>query len=447
MGRLVWLGFALLVGVTVASLCTANITADHVLDVCGIVPCLVLFAAAFRHSRLQKRELERRVDERTAELQRSQEQLLQAQKMDAIGRLAGGVAHDFNNLLTVILGGVELLAETSDDETLLDIKTAGERAAGLTRQLLAFSRQQVLAPKVIHIGEAIAGMDKLLRRALGEQVTFSTSVTAGTQPFRADPGQLGQVLLNLAVNARDAMPKGGTLQISAETIAILSPSPLLPAGVYTRVSVADTGTGMDEATRARIFEPFFTTKGPGKGTGLGLATVFGIIRQSGGAIEVTSELGAGTTFHIYFPVTEAKQTQQIKPIRIAAPRGTESILLVEDEEGVRSLVRRALVRAGYHVLEAADGEEALRVARAHAGTIDLLLSDVMMPRMSGGELLARVTPERPTMKVLFMSGYTDDMIDHCGIDRDFAFIPKPVTSDQLMHKVRDVLDHSRGRTQ
>ncbi|MFT3694796.1 MAG: ATP-binding protein [Kofleriaceae bacterium] len=438
-----WLGFVLLVGVTAASIFTTDVRVDHFLDLAGVVPVVIIFAAAFRQSRATKRELERRVAERTDALERSQAQLLQAQKMDAIGRLAGGIAHDFNNLLTVILGGIELLEEEHDVGTLQDVKMAATRASGLTRQLLAFSRKQVLAPKTVHVAEAIAGMDKLLHRAVGETVTLDVIVAPDTQPFRVDPGQLGQVLLNLAVNARDAMPKGGTLAIAAETIAVLAPTATLGVGVYTRLRVSDNGTGMDAATCARVFEPFFTTKGPGKGTGLGLATVFGIVQQSGGTIEVASELGRGTTFTLHFPVTEKKATARIAQIQTALPRGCESILLVEDEEGVRALVKRALMRAGYRVLEAANGEEALQVARAHPGTIDLLVSDVVMPRMSGGDLLRNVAPDRPTMKVLFMSGYTADMIDQTGIDRDFAFIQKPVTSELLMHKVRDVLDRAQ----
>ncbi len=390
-------------------------------------------------------ELESRVLARTEELARSQEQLLQAQKMEAVGRLAGGVAHDFNNLLTIIIGHTDLLCEELDEANpirtdLVEVRDAAERAAGLTRQLLAFSRRQVLAPKLVNLDDIIAGMHKLLRRVIGEDVELRLVGAQQVGAVRVDPGQMEQVLMNLAVNARDAMPRGGTLVLETAAIELDGTVHDLPAGSYTMVSVRDSGTGMDDETKHRIFEPFFTTKGPGKGTGLGLATVFGIVQQSGGAIEVISQLAVGTTFRLYFPVAQGRATAQQAPIKAALPRGTESVLLVEDEDGVRSLFSNALTRAGYRVIEASNGEQALAVAASHPGPIDLLLSDVVMPKMSGRELLARVAEARPTMKVLFMSGYTDDMIIHHGIDRDFAFIQKPVTAEQLMHKVRAVLE-------
>jgi two-component system, cell cycle sensor histidine kinase and response regulator CckA len=443
--------------IALALLTIVNLGTDaRWIHVIGTIASFAILAAVFTRSRRRFRQMEAklqqlnaeladRVAERTDELERSQEQLLHAQKMEAVGRLAGGIAHDFNNLMTVILGHTEILGEALPEgdparADLEDVKVAGERAAALTRQLLAFSRQQVLAPKVVSMNDVIAGTHKLLSRVIGEDVELRTIESTTAQPVCVDRGQIEQVLMNLAVNARDAMPRGGTLTLEISSTELDGSQLNLKAGHYTTVAVTDTGHGMNELTKARIFEPFFTTKAPGKGTGLGLSTVFGIVRQSGGAVAVDSEPGKGATFTLYFPVASADRTTSARVPRPALPRGTESVLLVEDEEGVRSLVRKALSRSGYRVLEASDGEQALRVAEEHSGEIDLLLSDVVMPRMSGGELLAKVAVARPRMKVLFMSGYTDDTIIHHGIDRDFAFIQKPVTSDQLMRKIRSVLE-------
>jgi len=380
-----------------------------------------------------------------------EEQLRQSQKMEAVGQLAGGIAHDFNNLLTAILGSTQLLLHNTPAgdprrEDAEEIRHAGLRAAELTRQLLAFSRRQVLAPKVLDLNAVVATMDRMLRRLLGEDVELVTSLQPAAGAVNADPGQLEQVLLNLAVNARDAMPGGGRLSIGTTRVT-LQEEPAerrhrMPAGDYVCLAVADTGVGMDETTQAHLFEPFFTTKEVGKGTGLGLATVYGIVKQSGGYIWVYSEVGHGTTVKVYLPrvpgVAEAPApAAEPKPVR----GGHETVLLVEDATPVRALARRSLEARGYRVLDAADGPSALDLSARHGGGIDILVTDVVMPGMSGRELAERLAPERPRMKVLYTSGFTDDAMVRQGVlNAGVAFLQKPFVPDTLARKVREVLD-------
>jgi len=377
-------------------------------------------------------------------------QFLQAQKMESVGRLAGGVAHDFNNLLTVINSSAEFaLAELKEGDPLRDdleqILASGVRAAGLTRQLLAFSRKQVLQPAVLNLNTLVEAAEKMLKRLIGEDVDLALALAKDLGPVRADPGQIEQVIVNLAVNARDAMPTGGMLTIETADVeldeAYASQHAGASPGPYVLLAISDTGTGMDEATRTRIFEPFFTTKEAERGTGLGLSTVYGIVRQSGGSIWVYSEIGAGTTFKIYLPrVAEPADDVRAGPAQ-APTRGTETVLVVEDDKALRRAARRILSSAGYTVLEAADGAEALRVLEGHAGPLHLLLTDVVMPGLSGREVAERLCALRPGLKVLFSSGYTDDSILRHGVlDRSVHFIAKPFTRAALTRKVRDVLD-------
>jgi two-component system cell cycle sensor histidine kinase/response regulator CckA len=382
-----------------------------------------------------------------------EEQLRQAQKMEAIGQLAGGVAHDFNNLLTVITGYSDLATRKLQREDPLrrnieEIKKAGDRAASLTRQLLAFSRKQVLQPKVLDLNAVISELEKMLRRLIGEDVELRTALESGLGSIKADPGQIEQVIMNLAVNARDAMPAGGKLLIETENVSLSEEYAgqhiAVTPGSYVMLAVSDTGTGMDEKTKARIFEPFFTTKELGKGTGLGLSTVYGIVKQSGGSLWVYSEVGRGTTFKVYLPrVDENAQEYRQATDTGEVLQGTETILLAEDEEIVRTLAREILESYGYQVLEAANGGAALLICERHTGAIDLLITDVIMPEMSGRELSERLSQLRPAMKVLYMSGYTDDAIIHQGVlDTGANFIQKPFSPDALAQKVREVLDKS-----
>ncbi len=379
-----------------------------------------------------------------------QSQFLQAQKMESVGRLAGGVAHDFNNLLTAINGTADLamLGLREDDPLLGDlreIRRAGDRAAALTRQLLAFSRKQVLEPAVLSLTTLIADLERMLRRLISEDVTLEIASEPDLGQVKADPGQLEQVLVNLVVNARDAMPQGGTVRIATRNVdldeAFTRMHPGVPPGAYVELAVSDTGAGMDEATAERIFEPFFTTKGAGKGTGLGLSTVFGIVTQSGGSIHVASEPGCGTRFTIHLPRVSAGDTV----VRHSPPQpvggGTETVLVVEDEDGLRKVAVRALTAAGYRVLVAANGADALQLLEREPRPVHLMLTDVIMPGMSGRELADRLQGIRPATRVLFTSGYAPDVITHHGaLDEDLHFIGKPYTIAELKAKVRQVLD-------
>jgi two-component system cell cycle sensor histidine kinase/response regulator CckA len=379
-----------------------------------------------------------------------EEQFRQAQKMEAVGKLAGGVAHDFNNLLTVILGYSDLLAEKLDpgslqSEELDEIRTAGERAASLTRQLLAFSRQQVLERKVLDVNDLIADVEKMLRRLIGEDVELVTVLSPALRRVFADAGQLEQVIMNLAVNARDAMPHGGRLTIETENVELDEAYARLHAtvrpGSYVMIAVSDTGVGMNGETLAHMFEPFFTTKERGKGTGLGLATVYGIVKQSGGYVWVYSEVGKGTTFKIYLPlVEEGAETEPVPAAEPAALHGSETVLLVEDEQSVRTLSRSILEGYGYTVLEAASGKEGLEVARHYARPIDLVLTDVVMPEMGGSDMASRLEALRPGVRVLYMSGYTDDAVFRHGLlEKGRVFLQKPFTPETLARKVREAL--------
>jgi PAS domain S-box-containing protein len=380
-----------------------------------------------------------------------EDQLRQAQKMEAVGRLAGGVAHDFNNLLTAILGSNDLLLETLPPNhpgaaDALETRKAALRAADLTRQLLAFSRQQVLAPRVLSINGVVADMDRMLRRLIGEDVDLRTILAADVGAVRADLGQLEQVILNLAVNARDAMPQGGKLTIETSNVdldeAYGAAHAAVQPGPYVSLAVSDTGSGMDVATQARIFEPFFTTKPKGKGTGLGLATVYGIVKQSGGHISVDTEPDRGTSFKIYLPrVAAAVEAAEAPQPGGASLRGSETVLLVEDQEEVRRLTSRLLEARGYRVLVAADGHEALSMAESLAGPLHLLVTDVVMPHLSGREVALLLAPQHPAMRVLYLSGYADESIVRHGVlEPGVAFLQKPFTADALARKVRAVLD-------
>jgi PAS domain S-box-containing protein len=383
-----------------------------------------------------------------------EEQLQQAQKMEAVGMLAGGVAHDFNNLLTIITGYGQLIlnnAATLDPNrhSAEQIIKAGERAAALTGQLLAFSRRQTQQRKVIEVNQLVTGMSAMLRRLIGEDVDLRLSLRPDVGRVSMDPGQLEQVIMNLVVNARDAMPRGGSLVIETGCVHLddgggsVRALPVRP-GHYALLAVSDTGTGMDSHTQARLFEPFFTTKHSGKGTGLGLSTVLGIVKQSGGSLEVDSEPGRGTAVKVYLPRIEQPVTVESPAVNAHARRGAETILLVEDEEMVRSLVSDALRRDGYRVLDAGGPVEAQRIAAGHEGPIDLLITDVVMPKLSGRELAEDLARQRREMKVLYMSGYTDAAVLNAGLaQKEVAFLQKPFTPAELSHKVREVLE---GRT-
>ncbi len=378
-----------------------------------------------------------------------EEKFRQAHKMEAIGRLSGGIAHDFNNLLGVIIGYAEILQEhvpgtgplrVSADE----IVKAGNRAASLTRQLLAFSRQQVLALEVLDLNHIVTDIEKMLRRVIGEDIELTASLDPQLGRVKADHGQIEQLFLNLAVNARDAMPEGGKLRIETQSFEMndeyvrLYPFPV-KTGLYARVTVKDTGVGMDVATQARIFEPFFTTKEKGKGTGLGLSTVYGVVKQSGGYIEVQSEPGDGASFIMHFPIVATGEVEPKILTEVKSPeRGNETILLVEDEESLRILSRNLLELGGYRVLEACNGEEALEMATKNAGSIDLLLTDIIMPGINGWELSKRLVEMMPQLKVVYMSGYTGQAV---GENRDSGkpihFLQKPYSRESLTQKVRE----------
>jgi signal transduction histidine kinase len=401
------------------------------------------------------RELEDRTERKRAEeaLRQSEKQFRQSQKMEAVGRLAGGIAHDFNNLLTVIMGYSQVLLTELGPQHPLRGKTeetlkAGERAATLIRQLLTFSSKQPLDPKILSLNAAVMSLESLLRRLIGEDIQFVCTLDPTNGRLRADQAQLEQVLVNLVVNARDAMPKGGTLTIETTQVELTrSPvyhlTPLLP-GPYVRLTVSDTGCGMDRNTQSHIFEPFFTTKGEGKGSGLGLSTVYAIVTQCGGAIDVTSRVGHGTRFDLYFPRAESDvlTTSPVQPLG-QARRGTETILLVEDEPSVRMLVRDELRKLGYRVLEAKNGIEACLLATQQAGAFQLLLTDVVMPGMAGRELAQHLSVIKPDLRTLFISGYMDDVGIMAGQEEGMSsFLQKPFTPEVLARAVRNLLDAS-----
>jgi nitrogen-specific signal transduction histidine kinase/CheY-like chemotaxis protein len=383
-------------------------------------------------------------------LRKSEEHLRQSQKMEALGRLAGGIAHDFNNLLTAIIGYSSLLydrlaGDESAIDQVLEIKTAGERATSLTQQLLAFSRHQVLQPKVLDLNAIVADFDRMLRRLVGERIKVAVDCEPALRQVRADPGEIGRAIMNLSLNARDAMPEGGTLTIETANVTLTEvdvPNKELAPGRYVMMAVRDTGVGIDAEVRAHIFEPFFTTKDTGKGTGLGLATVLGIVEQSGGAIRCESEPGRGTTFAIFLPAVAEAVDKGAHPAGFLAkaPKGSEVILLVEDEDAVRKLARMILEASGYVVLEARNGREGLALCEAHAGPIDLLVSDVVMPELGGRELAEGALKLRPGMKVMFMSGHTQDVILKEGVQKGTAFLQKPFTAVEIAQKVRETLD-------
>jgi len=383
-------------------------------------------------------------------LRQSEVELRQAQKMDAVGKLAGGVAHDFNNMMTAVVGFSSIILERLEDAHPLrrhveEIKRAGERASAMTHQLLAFSRKQVLQPRVLDLNTVIVEVEKLLQHLIGEDVELVSALEPELEPIEADPGQLEQVIMNLAINARDAMPAGGRLTFETANVELDEDDAFrrqVEPGPCVLLAVSDTGVGMTPETIPQIFEPFFTTKEEGEGTGLGLATVFGIVKQTGGDIRVESEPGRGTTFKIYLP--QARTPLERLPSISAGTRpsrGSETILLVEDEELVRNLEREVLEQSGYTVLEAGSPSQALELADDHHGAIDLLLTDVVMPHLSGPELAEQLGAQRPTMKILYTSGYAANMIAQQGVlEPGTAFIPKPLTPTSLTHKVREVLD-------
>ncbi|MDH3675497.1 MAG: ATP-binding protein, partial [Anaerolineae bacterium] len=382
-----------------------------------------------------------------------EEQLRQSQKMEAIGKLTGGIAHDFNNLLTVITGYSEFILHHNFNDPhqfhqdVQQIRNAAERAASLTRQLLAFSRQQILELRVLDLNDTVSNITKMLRRLIGEDIELITILNPVLNKVKADPGQLDQILLNLAVNARDAMPRGGQLTIETANVdldaAYARRHADVTPGAYVMLAVTDTGAGMDKETQSHIFEPFFTTKEPGKGTGLGLATIYGIVKQSGGHIWVYSEPGQGTMFKIYLPrVDELAEVADRDHVTAEITPSVETVLLVEDEESVRKLAYRILHNIGFNVLNASNGSEALQMCERHQGPIHLLVTDLVMPGgMSGYDLAQRLMPLFPNIKILYMSGYADDSIVHQGVlDTGAAFLQKPFTPEALARKAREVLD-------
>jgi nitrogen-specific signal transduction histidine kinase/CheY-like chemotaxis protein len=380
-----------------------------------------------------------------------EQQFRHAQKMEAVGQLAGGVAHDFNNLLTAILGFAELMrydlpVGDFQRDSLDEITHAANRAAALTRQLLAFSRQQVLQPRAIDVNGIVVGLEKMLQRIIGDDVIFDVELKASPGDVLVDPGQLEQVILNLCVNARDAMPTGGRIAIETTNVHLdatdMPGQGQVSAGAYVMLSVTDTGTGMTEEVRRHLFEPFFTTKSQGKGTGLGLATVYGIIKQSGGHLRVDSELEKGSKFHVCLP--ELGDGQESLPLDLAPSDpfgGDESVLLVEDDDVVRQLAKAVLERSGYRVTEASGAQSALRMAENELEGFALLITDVVMPNGSGLELAKRLRVTNATMRTLFMSGHTDDtLLKHGGLSPDVSLLQKPFAPDDLLEKVREVLD-------
>ena len=413
---------------------------------------LGLFASARLHTQ-RRRQYQSQESLRASILERDAliDRLRQSHKMESMGRIVGGVAHDFNNILGTMLASVDfLLSELPENGTpradAETIRAAVMRGADLTQQLLAFSRQQVLEPKVVSLNELVADTQRMLIRTIGEDIAIRVSLGEHLAAVRVDPGQIQQILLNLAVNARDAMPTGGTLAIQTGNATLDEPTTMshsiADAGQYIVLTVSDDGTGMDAATLAQIFEPFFTTKPKGRGTGLGLSTVFGIVEQSGGHLRVASTLGHGTTFEIYLPAVNERPEPVEEPREAPLARGTETILLAEDDEVLRTLTARILTSQGYRVLEASDGVEALRVADRHHGTLDLLTTDMVMPSMGGHDLANELSARRPGLKVLFVSGYTDDAVGRGELQPGDAFLQKPIDPKMLARKVRQMLDGS-----
>jgi two-component system, cell cycle sensor histidine kinase and response regulator CckA len=389
--------------------------------------------------------------EERAERRRLEEQFIEAQKMEVVGHLAGGVAHDFNNIIGIILGYSDLLEEKIPasgpaKDALDSIRNAAERAAGLTRQLLVFSRKQKVQPVVLDLRDVVISVEKMLRRLIDENVEFAFVPGRDAGRIKADAGQIGQVLMNLVVNARDAMPRGGKLTVQTGNVTLPEPHARqlsgLPAGEYVMLSVSDTGTGMTEEVEAHIFEAFFTTKPKGKGTGLGLATCQTIVHQSGGQMTVVSELGKGTVFKIYFPRVDLPLAPGIAGHKGPVPRGTETLLVVEDEPAVRGLARNFLESQGYEVLTASNGQDGLRVVREHKGhPIRLVITDVVMPQMGGKVMAEWLKSSFPDLKILFTSGYTDDaIVQHGVLDAGVEFLPKPYAPATLARKVREMLD-------
>jgi signal transduction histidine kinase len=400
--------------------------------------------------RRSNEELEVRVAARTAEQHELTRQLMQSQKMEAVGRLAGGVAHDFNNLLTVILGYNEMLRErlkgdAAASEYAMEVFRAAERASALTNQLLAFSRRQASAPRVVDLNQVVQQIEKMLGRIIGEDIELILRLEQQVWPIELDPSHIDQVIMNLAVNSRDAMPEGGTLTIETANVELSEEYAAKRIGIrpgrYVMLAVTDSGAGMDQATLTHIFEPFFTTKEQGKGTGLGLSIVYGVVKQHGGEILVYSEPGHGTVFKIYFPAGQSTPEPLIEDVEVPDSSGAlGTILLVEDEDQVRKLAHTMLTRRGYRVLDASSPSVALDVLRNHPTGIDLLLTDMVMPQMSGAELAREVRLLRPEIRILFMSGYTDrGLIGQGNLDPGTPLIQKPFTSEALYRKVRDVL--------
>ena len=378
--------------------------------------------------------------------------LAQAHRMESMGRLAGGIAHDFNNILTVINGYSDLLLYTvkldsSASEMLTDIRNAGERASALTRQLLTFSRHQVVDPDVLELNVVVGDTERMLQRLIGEHIQLTRSLSSRPLWVRADAGQLGQVIVNLVVNARDAMPEGGTLTVSTSyvtlsEVAAASLGPDARPGEYAVLTMTDTGTGIPTELQELVFEPFFTTKGPGKGTGLGLTTVHGIVQQSRGFLRVQSQPGAGSTFEIYLPLAEEPEPSSSSCAEHSpGTPAKRTVLMAEDETSVRNVAEVMLRRVGYEVLSAANAEEAIRIAAAHAGPIDLLLTDVIMPGMNGRQLAERLLADRPGLRVLYMSGYTDDaLVQHVVLNTDASYLQKPFDTETLSRKVRQAFE-------
>jgi two-component system cell cycle sensor histidine kinase/response regulator CckA len=380
-----------------------------------------------------------------------EEQLFQSQKMEAIGRLAGGVAHDFNNILTIIKGNSDLALRKMDEENpfherIKEIQVASNRATALTRQLLAFSRKQVLKPQTIDMNEIIRNMKKMLQRLIGEDIELILHLDSETGYIKADPSQMEQVIMNLVVNASDAMPQGGRVNIMTSSMYLNSSkngNGSSPKRKYMALKISDTGTGMDKETQSHIFEPFFTTKAVGKGTGLGLATVYGIIKQSEGTITVNSQVGQGTTFNIYLPIISqiGSDLQQDESFSKELKQGRETILIVEDDDSVRDFASQILRDNGYNILVASNGHDALHICESHKQPIQLLLTDVIMPHMSGPELARHASKIRPYLKTLYMSGYTDERITNHGIsDIPTQLVEKPFTAFTLTNQVREILD-------